>query len=384
MDGGNKHSFRGAGYAAVALAFASLGDAFLYPFLPVNSLQLGIPVAWVGVLLSINRFVRIVSNGLMVHVFAKYGLRLTMIISVVLAIISTAGYGFAHGIAVWVCFRICWGLSFSAMRLGALNYALQQSRKGFALGVSKSLQETGPMLTLFFAPWLLDHFNIHTIFLLLVIISCPALFFAWMLPKETMAPIPVEPTTFRKFPSHLNLITFVSAVFIDGILVVVIGILFLKYEADIDLFRATALAAFYLGYRRVCLVLLSFPAGWIADKLGLLKVFNLSLFFAIIGLCMIIAGWVGSGSLVVFTFYGINASVAPGAVSGNEKNQIGLVAENVTWRDIGAATGTIVGGLALNSKYLDHTLIVGIFTLTFLFMLRSTSPGRLKYSYSWK
>jgi MFS family permease len=136
-------------YASLSLAFASFGDAFLYPFLPVNSISVGVPVVWIGVLLSINRFVRIISNSWMVHLFSKYGLRLITIIAVLLAITSTAGYAFANTIFLWLIFRVVWGLSFSAMRISTLGYALQHTQQGFVLGLTRGIQESGPMIGTF-------------------------------------------------------------------------------------------------------------------------------------------------------------------------------------------------------------------------------------------
>src|SRR5688572_6600908 len=126
----NHTGIKASAFAALALAFASFGDAFLYPFLPVNFGSIGVPVLWVGVLLSINRFVRIISNTLLVHAFAKYGLRTIMICAVAMAITSTFGYGIASSVIAWLIFRVIWGLAFSAMRIGTLGYALQQERKG--------------------------------------------------------------------------------------------------------------------------------------------------------------------------------------------------------------------------------------------------------------
>src|SRR5688572_25959768 len=110
----NISDLRTPGFAALALAFASFGDAFLYPYLPLKSADVGIPVVWVGMLLSINRFIRIFTNTLIVNLFSKYGLRLVTIVAVVFAIVSTAGYGLASGIISWIVLRVLWGLSFSA------------------------------------------------------------------------------------------------------------------------------------------------------------------------------------------------------------------------------------------------------------------------------
>jgi MFS family permease len=157
MNKQNITGLRSSAFAALALAFASFGDAFLYPFLPINSNAIGVPVVWVGLLLSINRFARIFSNALMVRLLERFGLRAVMLTAVILAIISTFGYGIAAGLAAWLTFRVLWGLSFSAMRIGTLGYALQTQRPGFALGLSRGLQEVGPMASLFISPILLSY-----------------------------------------------------------------------------------------------------------------------------------------------------------------------------------------------------------------------------------
>src|SRR5687768_15886207 len=104
-------------YAALALAFASFGDAFLYPYLPLHGERLGMSVAWIGTLLSVNRFARIFTNAIIARACATYGFRPVTIIAVTAAVVSTAGYGFVSGIIGWILFRICWGLSYSVLRI---------------------------------------------------------------------------------------------------------------------------------------------------------------------------------------------------------------------------------------------------------------------------
>jgi MFS transporter, DHA1 family, multidrug resistance protein len=373
-------------FAALTLAFASFGDAFLYAFLPINSTVVGVPVIWVGLLLSINRFVRIFSNMFIVHLFAKYGLRHLMIIASLLAIASTLGYGVASGILMWLTFRICWGLSFSVMRIGTLGYALQQKRCGLALGLSKSLQETGPMVSLFSAPVLISYFDSEVIFYILALLSVPALYFAWNLPAvEDKTPVLTSRWSIR-WPSTLNLVTLVSAIIIEGILIVVLGILFLNHRENISLLSATALAAFYLAYRRVCAVALSSAGGWLADKFGLNRIFNISIFFIVAGLFTVVSGWIGTGAVLVFTFYSINAAITPGsAVTHDNNHSLAAVAENATWRDIGAATGTLLGGALISSQYLNGVLTIGTFVFALLLLIHvGTARKAAKLLYLWK
>src|SRR5690349_16141705 len=264
-----KEGYRAPAYASLALAFASLGDAFLYPFLPVNAASVGVPVLWIGVLLSINRFVRIFSNSWMVHLFSRHGLRTITILAVILAIVSTTGYSFATTVVVWLVCRVAWGLSFSAMRISTLGYALQHQRQGLALGFTRGIQETGPMVALFLVPVFINYFNTTTTFLALACLSLPALYFAWKLPIDENRTPATPANIFLRIPSVLNSITFASAFLIDGIIIVVLGVLFIHYNESITIVTATTLAAVYLGYRRLCLVLFSPAGGWIAGRIGL-------------------------------------------------------------------------------------------------------------------
>jgi DHA1 family multidrug resistance protein-like MFS transporter len=381
----NDSGLKASAFAAVALAFASFGDAFLYPFLPVNFNSVGIPVVWVGFLLSVNRFVRIISNTLIVHAFAKYGLRSIMIFAVTLAVVSTLGYSIATGIIAWILFRVMWGLAFSAMRIGTLGYALQHERKGFTLGISRSLQEAGPMVALLTAPLLLNYFAPKTIFFVLALLSVPAFYFVLALPKGNDKTQALGERKLMKWPSTLNSITLVAAILIDGIVVIVLGVLFLHYRENITLVAATTLAAFYLGYRRICVVVLSPAGGWIADKIGMDRVFNISILLVAFGLMVMLSGWIGTGAIIVFTFYSINAAVTPGSASKGNAHSLAAVAENATWRDIGAAFGTLIGGFLISSQYLSTALYITVLALLILlFVHLGAARKAVKLFYIWK
>lgn len=385
MTKDNYTGFKAPACAALALAFASFGDAFLYPFLPVNFQAVGIPIAWVGVILSINRFVRIFFNTFIVHTFARYGVRIIMINAVVLAITSTWGYGVATGVVGWIFLRVMWGLAFSAMRIGTLGYALQHERVGFALGISRAVQEAGPMMALMIAPFLLRYFPPSLIFFMLAGLSLPAVYFAFTLPRGEDKTSPVGSMSVMHWPNTLNSITLVSAILIDGMVVVVLGVLFLHYRGNITLVTATSLTAFYLGYRRICLVALSPAGGWMADRVGLDRVFNISMALVALGLIVLLAGWIGAGAVIVFTFYSINAAVTPGSAASGKSHVLAAVAENATWRDVGAAVGTLVGGFLISSEHLSTVILVSVFALIMLLFIHLWSRERIrKLFYLWK
>lgn len=372
-------------FASLSLAFASFGDAFLYPFLPVNHAAVGVPVVWIGVLLSINRFVRIFSNTWIVRLLAKYGLRWITVLAVALAVLSTAGYALASSVFLWLLFRIVWGLAFSALRLTTIGYSLKQSQQGFALGLTRGIQEAGPMIVLFITPLLLHQFNTDETFIILTALSLPALYFAWRLPKYADKIPVVTKKNFLQFPSTVNTITFASSFLIDGLIVVVLGVLFLQHNESISLLTATTLAAVYLGYRRVCFVLFSPAGGWVADKIGIKRIFSLSLLMMIAGLSILAFGLVEIGAIVTFTFYSMHAAITPGYVSQEQSDSLAEVAGNATWRDIGAATGTLAGGLLLSFSFLNYILLFVTFSLAILLMYHWRNAQRnLNFRYLWK
>lgn len=325
-------------------------------------------VAWIGILLSINRFARIFTNTIIARACATYGFRLMTVVAVGVAVLSTAGYGFASGIASWILFRISWGLSYSVLRISAISYSLDHERQGFSLGISKSVQEAGPMLTLLVAPPLLFPLATETIFFILSIASLGGFYFALNLPKKFSEATPFSFKRFAKIPSAFNLLTFCSSILVEGIVVVTIGVLFLKHRENISVLTASILAASYLGYRRVCLIAFSPFGGWIADKYGLEKVFSMSVLMVLTGLIFLIVGYIEAGAIILFAFYSILSALTPGAASVKGTHALDAVSENATWRDVGAALGTLAGGLLLESDFIPAFLLAGTILMGVLFI----------------
>jgi hypothetical protein len=58
------------------------------------------------------------------------------------------------------------------------------------------------------------------------------------------------------------------------------------------------------------------------------------------------------------------------------------VAENATWRDLGAAMGTLIGGFLISYQYLNTVMAVAIFVLTFFcFFILARHEKPLNYTY---
>jgi DHA1 family multidrug resistance protein-like MFS transporter len=350
-------------YAASALAFSGLGDAFLYAFLPQFSGSMNIPVVWVGFLLSVNRFIRIVFNGYVVNVFARYGVRNATIAATLMAIGSTIGYGLGLGLLSLTIFRILWGMAYAILRVGALAYALNHKRIGISLGSSRSIQELGPMFSLWIGPILLIYFSGEQMFFCLALLSIPALLYALQLPELSYKTGAGRTIEFR-FPTAFNALTFLVSFTVEGVLIVVIGVLLTKNNIQLTSLMITSMAAGYLVYRRICFIVLSPVSGVIADRINFTKIFNFSILMIIVGFVLLIIGFEMAGLILIFTFNSINSTMAPGGASNNKTDKINAVAVNANWRDIGAATGTLAGGMLLAGNILTEVFIITTFILS--------------------
>ncbi len=346
--------------SALVLAFASFGDAFLYTALPVNALQMNVPVVWIGFLLSINRFVRLIANQMFAYLFNHFGFKRITILAAVFAMLTTFSYGIATGILLWIIARVVWGFCFSALRISSISYSLENKKQGFSLGLNKGLQELGPIIALLVGPLLLQWTNPTTTFFIFGIASVSAIIISFYLPE--LKPIPFDFTfSFNIVPSSFNLLTFLSAFFVQGILIVMIAKLF--FSLNISAVALTAIAGVYLAYRRICTVFISPFGGMFADKFGLDKIYLTSLFLTIAGLFLIAIGFAKTGIIVAFTFNSITAALAPGTAVEGAANHLKAVAANSTWSDIGAATGALIAGSFLLSSHLNSIFFIATFVL---------------------
>jgi MFS family permease len=368
--------------SALVLAFASFGDAFLYTALPINYEYLHIPVVWIGLLLSINRFVRLAANQLFAYWFTKFGVRQIILLAAIGAVLTTALYGLATNIAIWILARIIWGFCFSALRIGSICYSVQGSRQGFNLGLSKGLQELGPAIGLLIGPLLLRWTNPSAAFLILSLASLSAVLIASMLPELKQISLNYRFTP-KIIPTSFNLLTFLSFFFVQGVLVVLIGRLL--EDNTLNVLDMTLLAGMFLAYRRVCVVVISPLGGLAADKFGVEKVYLAGYLLTIFGFVLIVLDASGAGILIVFTFNSVTAALGPKNAMKGATNFLKDVAINSTWADIGAAFGTLAGGFILFAHSPVAAIIIATFVLTVAYAYHiETTKFQTKELLKWK
>ena len=135
---------------AVVSAFCLTGDTMLYIALPLFWQECGLTALWqVGVLLAVNRLVRLPLNPLVRLLYTRIDQRTGMALAVVLAASTTLLYGVARCFALWLLLRCLWGLAWTLLRLGSLFALMAASRKdnrGYLMGSYNGLVRLGSLL----------------------------------------------------------------------------------------------------------------------------------------------------------------------------------------------------------------------------------------------
>ncbi len=337
--------YQGAFTSSGVMAFAGLGDAILYPVLPVYAENLGVPLVWVGFILSINRFVRIISNTWIANIVNTIGMKKVLLGVSCLAVITTSFYGLNLGLISFILARIIWGLSYSGLTISTLNYASKvRNNTGFIFGITQSIKSLGALIALWIGPLLIITMGIENGLFIIASISSIAIILSFTLPNIQHTPTNKIKTkqTFAFTPINL-LITFL-AIAIDGILVVVLANLF--DTSSINTFQLLTVVASYLLLKRLAMVGVSLISGVISLRINPLKLFNISILFCVLALFLIAVNYTILGIIIAFAANAIVVTFSPLIAIGQQKtsaNSLQVISSVSTWWDLGAGLGAFLG-----------------------------------------
>jgi len=162
-----------AHWVGVLAAIALLGDSTLYVVLPASHLFTAIQV---GVLLSVNRFARILFNDPTARLIDGWGLAGPLALAMALTLTTSMGYGYV-GFVGFAALRVLWGLAWSLLRNGASAAILAEdaARHGELQGSFRSLSRFGSLFAVLVGSWLVGRVGFANAFLVLGAASIPAL-----------------------------------------------------------------------------------------------------------------------------------------------------------------------------------------------------------------
>jgi MFS family permease len=134
---------------ALITAACLIGDSMLYVVLPTHWQDMGLSDLWqVGIILSVNRLVRLPLNPLVSYLYQKLSARNGILIALLLAVTTTAGYGIVNNFFIFILLRCVWGFAWTFLRLGAyftiIDYSTDQNR-GKCMGLYNGLYRLGSL-----------------------------------------------------------------------------------------------------------------------------------------------------------------------------------------------------------------------------------------------
>lgn len=132
--------------AAMVVSASNLGDALLYVALPLIYPSFGLSLVQVGILLSANRLVRFVSNTFAGYVYGRKPVKQVLVIAIFAASFINLSYGYIGGFLPFLLMRLCWGITWSFLRLGGYLSVISfsdESNRGRYMGVYQSISGVG-------------------------------------------------------------------------------------------------------------------------------------------------------------------------------------------------------------------------------------------------
>ena len=114
---------------SIIVGVGMAGDAMIYCILPVTPESFGISIFQIGILLSVNRFVRLLTNEISTIVVTRFQSDKPLIFGVILSACITLGYAVPLGFWWLLFLRILWGGCFSIIRIEGYIATLRYSDK---------------------------------------------------------------------------------------------------------------------------------------------------------------------------------------------------------------------------------------------------------------
>ncbi|EGO64593.1 MFS transporter [Acetonema longum] len=141
-----------------------LGDSMLYVVLPIHWQDVGLASLWeVGILLSVNRIVRLPLNPLVSWLYGRISSRSGLTFAAILAVCTTFSYAFVQGFVLWLILRCIWGLAWTFLRLGAYFTILEvtgENNRGHYMGMYNGLYRLGSLVGMLTGGFLADRYGV--------------------------------------------------------------------------------------------------------------------------------------------------------------------------------------------------------------------------------
>ena len=348
--------------AAIVLGLVWFGDELIYVVMPLHAAAFGISLGLVGVVLSVNRIVRILGYGWVSAASRRFGLRTLTASAALGAALSTIAYGSVLGLVPLVVARLVWGMAYAVLNVTTTAYAIGDGRgSGRRVGLNRAVSTLGPTLALSAGAWLALELRPRAVFVVLGLTGLLAIPIALTLPRELATDATkAGPAGSRWRPSSLNVLFFANAA-IEGAFAFTLSLLF---AGTLPLGSALLAAGLILAFQRLMTVLLSLVGGALIDRVGPYRVLVPCVVLVVGGLLGLAHGVLYPAAITIVVVRALLSVTGP-VLAARERSgtTVERLAAFATWVDSGLAVGPPLSGFAVarfGLPALYQTLAVGI------------------------
>lgn len=339
--------YRNTVVAAACLGLVWLGDALIYVVLPLYPAVFGVEAATVGVLLAVNRIVRILGYGWVGPLAERLGGNRLTAIACAGAALSTLAYGVFTGIALLLIARLVWGAAYGVINLTNMAYAYGDgTNAGKRMGVNRGVSTIGPVLALGLGGFLVTWTGPQQTFVIYGLVGLAAVPLALTLPSLKQPPKDSQSEAEHRWrPNALNVLFFVLGLGADGVFTASLSVLL----ADvIPVSAALVWAGLLLAAQRSIVVFLAFGSGPVVDKFGARRILAPACIVVTLGLAAVALGHIYIGAVLIVLFRPLILITGPIlAVERAPHDRINALASYSTWSDTGLALGPLVAAAAI-------------------------------------
>lgn len=175
----------------IALCLSLFGDLTLYAALASRRDMVGISMAAVGIMLGVNRLVRLPANPLAGILLDRWGRRVPFLTGMALGTTAIAGFALAHGFWPFLLTRVAWGLAWTLLNVSGMTMILDLSTpetRGHLSGLYNVWVLLGMALGPLVGGFLVDHLGFRTALLICAALAASGLAVAATLLPETAPP----------------------------------------------------------------------------------------------------------------------------------------------------------------------------------------------------
>jgi MFS family permease len=188
----------------LAVCLSLFGDLTLFAVLVSQLDVVGLTLGAAGVMLGVHRLIRIAGNPVAGLLYDRWGRRPLFVAGMMLALLSTAGYGVVRGFGPFLAARLAWGVAWMLINVGGMAMVLDVStrtNRGRWMGIYNTWLIAGLALGPMVGGFLVDAVGFRPGILICAGITAAGLAVALLALPETAVPRTVGGQDLRQAPA---------------------------------------------------------------------------------------------------------------------------------------------------------------------------------------